>query len=223
MAKGESLKLNSGSSSGSYREPFHESAAFYYILVVLVIASLAVSTLTWANVNKLTKSLAPTAISTQDFLNKLTSHPEAKGYVGVAPLNIVQISSNNLPALQSQISGLDTSYLGNFIVQYTDKIIIYDYANDKVKGDVSLQTPQQAQLPGDFLAKLNAHPELQGLANEQPIGGQIDKASLDTLNQQFPNVYANAKVGDFLLRYKTRLIIYDYNNDKIVNALSLSQ
>ena len=80
---------------------------------------------------------------------------------------------------------------------------------------------RQAQLPADFLAKLNAHPELAGLENEQPVGGQLDQASLGTLRQQFPNVYANAKVGDFLLRYSTRLIIYDYNSDAIVNAVDL--
>lgn len=74
----------------------------------------------------------------------------------------------------------------------------------------------------DFFAKLNAHPELSGLENEQPIGGQLDANSLSTLQQQFPNVYANAKVGDFLLRYSTKLIIYDYNNDAIVNAVNLA-
>jgi len=84
-----------------------------------------------------------------------------------------------------------------------------------------LQQPQQAALPEDFYAKLNAHPEISGLENEQPIGGQLDQASLDTLRQQFPQVYANAKVGDFLLRYTTRLIIYDYNADAMVNAVNL--
>ena len=221
MSKAEGLKLSGY--SPTYREPFHESAAFFYILIILVLASLVVSVLTFIDVSNLKKSLAPATVSTKDFLNKLISHPETKNYVGVSPLNIVQITSNNLPNLQSQISGLDTSYFGNFIVQYSDKIVIYDYANDRIKGAVSLQTPQQSQLPADFFAKLNAHPELKGLETEQPVGGQIDQQSLNTLRQQFPDVYANTKAGDFLLRYKTRLIIYDYNIDKIVNALSLSQ
>ena len=156
-----------------------------------------------------------------DFSAKLYAHPEAQAYVGVSPLNVVQINSNNLPNLQAQIAGLDTSYLGSFLVQYTDAIVVYDYANDVVKGIVSLQQPQQAALPADFSAKLNAHPELKGLESEQPVGGQLDANSLSTLQQQFPNVYANAKVGDFLLRYSTRLIIYDYNSDAIVNAVDL--
>ena len=76
-------------------------------------------------------------------------------------------------------------------------------------------------MPADFFAKLNSHPELQGLQDQQPTGGQLDEASLNTLNQQFPDVYANAKVGDFLLRYQTKLIIYDYAQDRIVNAVGL--
>ena len=72
-----------------------------------------------------------------------------------------------------------------------------------------------------FFTKLNKHPEVQGLQNQQPIGGQIDAASLNSLKQQFPDVYANAKVGDFLLRYQTKLVIYDYNQDKVVNAVNL--
>ena|SRR3989338_7626739 len=221
MVRGESLKLSNYSSG--YREPFHESAAFFYVLIILVLASVVLSALTWVDVSQLKKSMAPATVSTKDFLNKLTSHPETKNYVGVSPLNIIQVSANNLPNLQSQISGLDTSYIGNFIVQYTDAIVVYDYAGDKIKGTVSLQTPQQGQLPADFSAKLNVHPEVQGLGDKQPVGGQLDQASLDTLKQQFPDVYANAKVGDFLLRYTDRLIIYDYNNDQIVNAISLGQ
>ena len=77
------------------------------------------------------------------------------------------------------------------------------------------------KLPSDLFTKLNLHPELMGLENEQPLGGQIDELSLETLKQQFPDVYADAKVGDYLLRYSTRLVIYDYNNDEIVNALNL--
>ena len=166
-------------------------------------------------------AVAQQTISIEDFLSKLTSHPEAQAYVGVSPLNVIQINNNNLPNLQAQIAGLDTSYLGSFLVQYADAIVIYDYNKDVVRGTVALQQPQQASLPADFSAKLYAHPEASGLESEQPVGGQLDANSLATLMQQFPNVYANAKVGDFLLRYTTKLIIYDYNNDVIVNAVNL--
>ena len=210
MARGESSNL-----------PMHETAIFHYALFLGVIATLIVSLIALISVNQVQKVVVPKTVGVNDFLKKLTAHPEMKGYVGVAPLNIVQINTNNFANLQSQISGLDTSYVGNFIVHYTDRIVVYDYDNDTLRGAANLQKPQQGQIPADFFAKLNKHPELQGLQNEQPIGGEIDEASLNTLKQQFPEVYANAKVGDFLLRYKTKLIIYDYNNDKIVNAVNL--
>lgn len=221
MARGVNIKQTSAYSADSYDEPFHEKPAFQYIKLLLIIATLAVGVLILINTNQITGAAVAQTINANDFLNKLTSHDETRAYVGVAPLNIIQINNDNIANLQGQINGLDLSYIGDFIVQYTDAIIIYNYNNDAIKNIISLQQAQQTQLPADFLSRLNAHPELAGLENEQPIGGQLDQASLNTLKQQFPGVYANAKVGDFLLRYITRLIIYDYNADRIVNAVNL--
>ena len=219
MAKGGSSK--SSYSSYTYREPLHEKPLFHVVMFLLLVATLIVSVFALVKTNQITGAVVADTINVNDFLRKLTSHDETKAYVGVSPLNIIQINNNNLANLQSQIAGLDSSYVGNFIVQYTDAVVIYDYDKDVIKATVSLQQPQQGQLPADFFTKLNNHPELQGLENEQPVGGQIDAATLSTLQQQFPNIYANAKVGDFLLRYQTRLVIYDYNQDRIVNAVNL--
>lgn len=219
MARGGSSKGTSYTQS--YSEPLHEKPIFHYLILILIIATLIVSIFALVNTYQLKKTLVPRTININDFLKKLTSHNEMKAYVGISPLNIIKIDTNNLANLQTQINGLDTSYLGNFIIQYTDRIAVYDYENDKLRGAVTLQQPQQAQLPANFFTKLNKHPELQGLQNQQPIGGKLDEASLNTLKQQFPEVYANAKAGDFLLRYQTRLIIYDYSQDKIVNAVNL--
>ncbi len=222
MARGDGARSSSSyASSHNHYTHIYEKPSFQYIIVLAIIATLFISIFALINTYQLKKVIIPRTVNVNDFLKKLTSHDEMKGYVGVAPLNIIQINNNNFANLQAQISGLDQSYVGNFIVQYTDRIAIYDYDNNKVKGTVSLQQPQQAQLPADFFTKLNSHAELKGLQNQQPIGGQIDAASLATLNQQFPDVYANAKAGDFLLRYQTRLIIYDYNNNRIVNAVNL--
>ena len=219
MMRGDSVKSVHTQYHSSY-DSVYEMPVFQHVIVLAIIGSLIISVFSLVNTYQLKKSLIPEAINVNDFLKKLTSHNEMKSYVGVAPLNIVQVNNNNLGNLQSQINGLDTSYIGSFIVQYTDRIVIYDYQNDVLKGNVNLQPPQ-AQLPADFFAKLNNHPEAQGLQNQQPVGGQIDANSLATLKQQFPDVYANAKVGDFLLRYQTKLIIYDYNADKIVNVVNL--
>lgn len=221
MARGDSIKLISSSarSYGPRSTHIYEKPFFLYILVLSIIATLVISIFALVSIYQLKKAVIPKAINLNDFLKKLTSHNEMKGYDGVAPLNVIQINSNNLANLQAQISGLDSSYIGNFIVQYPDRIAVYDYGNDRLRQSLSLQ--QQPQLPADFFAKLSKHAELQGLQSQQPIGGQLDKASLDALKQQFPDVYANAKAGDFLLRYKTKLVIYDYNQDMVVNAVSL--
>jgi len=217
MVKGDA-KANS---SGSYGTHLYEKPIFQHIIVISIIATLVLSAFSLANVYQLKKSLLPKSININDFMKKLTSHNEMKGYVGVAPLNIIQVNNNNFANLQAQINGLDVTYIGNFIVQYTDRIVIYDHDNDAIRGSVSLQSPQQAQLPADFSTKLNKHAEMQGLQSQQPVGGQLDEASLNTLKQQFPDVYANAKAGDFLLRYTTKLVIYDYNADKIVKVVNL--
>ncbi|MBI2649861.1 hypothetical protein HYX04_00945 [Candidatus Woesearchaeota archaeon] len=214
MARGDT-------SYSSHDTHLFEKPAFQYFIVLSIIATLVVSIFALVNTYQLKKVIVPRTVNVNDFLKKLTSHDEMKGYVGVSPLNIIQINNNNFANLQAQISGLDQSYVGNFIVQYTDRIAIYDYDNNKVRGTVGLQQPQQAQLPADFFTKLNSHAELKGLQSQQPIGGQLDSASLDTLKQQFPEVYANAKTGDYLLRYQTKLIIYDYSADKIVNSVNL--
>lgn len=223
MARGGSVKTSLGyAASGSYHQSrIYEKPVFQYFIVLAVTATLVVSIIALANVYQIKNFIVPRTVNLNDFLRKLTAHSEMKAYVGAAPLNVLQVNSNNIANLQTQINGLDQSYIGSFIIQYTDRIVVYDYSNDKIRGTVSLQQPQQSQLPADFSAKLYKHTEVQGLQNQQPAGGQLDAASLSTLKQQFPDVYKNAKVGDFLLRYQTRLIIYDYSSDKIVNAVNL--
>lgn len=219
MMRGDSIKSVHTQHHSSY-DSVYEMPIFQHIIVLAIIGTLIISVFSLVNTYQLKKSLIPEAVNINDFLKKLTAHNEMKSYVGVAPLNIVQVNNNNIGNLQAQINGLDTSYIGSFIVQYTDRVVIYDYQNDMLRGNVNLQQPQ-AQLPDDFLTKLYIHPEAQGLQSQQPAGGQIDANSLATLKQQFPDVYANAKVGDFLLRYQTKLIIYDYNADRIVNVVNL--
>ncbi len=220
MVKIPSLKSGYSPSYSSDTYLF-EKPAFQYLIVLSIIATMVVSIIALVNIYQVKKIVVPRTVNVNDFLKKLTSHEQMRAYVGVSPLNIVQINNNNFANLQSQISGIDVSYIDSFIVQYTDRIVIYDYDNNNIKGNVVLQQPQQAQLPADFFTKLNRHTELQGLQSQQPIGGQLDEASLNTLRQQFPDVYANAKIGDFLLRYQAKLIIYDYSQDRIVNVVNL--
>ncbi len=190
-----------------------------YIILIVSTLSLIVSSYTLYELKQATEQ--PETISMEDFLSKLTSHEEVLAYKGINPSNIVKIDSTNLADLQSQIDGLDISFLGSYLVKYQDLIIIYDYGTDTIKGVVKIPNREAAQLPQDFFAKLNVHPELKGAEQESPTGGILDETSLQALKQQLPDVYADAKVGDYLLRYTDRLVIYDYNRDVIVNAVPL--
>ncbi|MDP7180329.1 MAG: hypothetical protein QF824_03600 [Candidatus Woesearchaeota archaeon] len=195
---------------------------FNHIILAVVVITLAVSIYTLTEVNKLKGGTSDgQTVSTEQFLRMLTAHPEASSYVNIPPLNIVRIDETNLANIQAQIEGVDPSYIGKYIVQYTDRLIIYDFDNDIVIGNVDVAAPQNSQLPQDFSAKLVAHTEVADVANEDPSGGLLDAASLDTLRQQYPDVYKDAKVGDYLLRYSDRLIIYDYQNDAVVGAFAL--
>ena len=215
------MSFTETSSRNVYHKPFYEIRYFQFTLAILVVLAVILSGAAWYNTYQLKKLLVPKTINTNDFLKKLTAHSEMQSFAGTPPINIVQINNNNFGNLQTQISGLDISHIGSFIVQFKDRIVVYDYENDKIKGTVGSQQPQ---LPSDLLTKLNKHPEMADLQNEQPIGGKLDTTSLNSLKQEYPNEYSKAKVGDYLLRYqkKLKLIIYDYDQDKIVNLVKLT-
>jgi len=218
MPKVDSLKT---SHNPTYSFGIHEKPFFHYSMAFLTMAIFIMSLFALIYTIQLKKAILPETVNVNEFLKSLTSHPEMKSYIGVAPLNVIEVNNNNLASLQAQISGIDSSYIGNFIVQYSDRIVVYDYHNDNLRGTATLQQAQQPQLPSDFISKLNMHQEIKGLENQKPVGGQLDQNSLSILKSQFPEVYQNAKVGDFLLRYQTKLIIYDYAQDKIVNVVNL--
>ncbi len=190
-----------------------------HIIGLVALVALIVSAYSLFQISKLNQVVFPETVEISEFLDKLTAHEQMSAFQGVVPLNIIQINQNNVGNLQSQIAGLDTTYLGDFLVQYDNAIVIYDFDKDELKGNLNLQTPQQ--LPEDFFTKLYSHNELAGVQDEQPIGGPLDAQSLATLQEQFPEIYANAKVGDFLLRYESRLVIFDYNNNQIINSVQL--
>lgn len=199
--------------------PGNRFSTFNIIVVFLLVVTFVISVVALNNTIELKKSL-PQTVDVNQFLAKLTSHEEMAAFVGISPLNIIQVNQQNLANLQAQIAGLDASYIGDHIIQYQEAIVIYNFDADTIKGQVQFTQPTN-QLPGDFFQKLGAHSEAQGLENEQPVGGQLDQQTLLTLQQQFPQIYNQAKAGDFLLRYQTRLIVYDYAADEIVVAVSL--
>jgi len=197
-----------------------------YIILIVCIISVVISSAALYEIKKITgpgQGTTGQGITIDQFLAKLTAHNELTSYRDIPPLNIIQVNNANLANLQAQINGLDASFIGSYIVQYTDRLIIYNLETDQITTNIQLQAQQQQQMPQDFFAKLLQHPELQGVGQTQPQGGILDQASLASLKQQLPDVYKDAQVGDYLLRYVDRLIIYNYQQDRIVNAVALQQ
>ena len=192
-----------------------------YVILITCIISLVISSTALYEIKKITQPQQEQGIAIEQFLAKLTAHDELKSYQTIPPLNIIQVNNANLANLQAQITGLDASFIGSYIVQYTDRLIIYNLETDQITTNIQLQTQQQ--MPQDFFAKLLQHPELQGVGQTQPQGGILDQASLASLKQQLPDVYKDAQVGDYLLRYADKLVIYNYQQDRIVNAVAIQQ
>ena len=190
-----------------------------YIILIICIISLVVSSSALYEIKKITQP--EQRITMEQFLAKLTAHDELADYKTIPPLNVIRIDNTNLANLQAQINGLDASFIGSYVIQYTDRLIIYNLETDKISTNIQLQTQQQ--MPQEFFTKLLQHPELQGVGQTQPQGGILDEASLAALKQQLPDVYKDAQVGDYLLRYTDRLILYNYQQDRIVNAVPLQQ
>ena len=190
-----------------------------YVVLLVSLIGLGVSLYSISDINNIKNTLNPLTIEIDEFMTKITGHAELSDLNDVPPTNIIQVNTNNLANLQGQIQGLNVNHLGKFLVQYQDMVVLYDYENDIIEGQIPLQ--QQSQLSDDFMDKFYAHEEVAGLAGDQPVGGMLDTESLDTLQEQFPEVYKDAKEGDFLLRFPTALVIYDYGNDQLVNAVPL--
>jgi hypothetical protein len=86
-------------------------------------------------------------------------------------------------------------------------------------------TQQQNQIsfdtniPADFFTKALNHPEMKGLENSSPIGGRVTQQAFVQLTNYYPNIANSTQIGDFLLQYQDRIIIYDYQNDRIKAVL----
>ena len=195
------------------QEGFFGSTAYQVIVFLVLLTTLSFSIMAFYNSKQLKEFIIPKQLDTEDFLAKLRAHPEMQILKEVEPLNIVQITNANLQNIQAQIKDLDASFLGNFLVQYKEAIVVYDYLNDTIKGMINIPPA----LPQDFFEKLLAHPELKNYKGQQPTGaGAIDEKILAQLKEQQPDIFRNAKAGDYVVTYQDRVFVFDYEKDKIV-------
>src|SRR5438552_17868603 len=88
---------NASVSAPSAPEQFEYGVApiVHFAILLLALASLAVSSLALMKVNQVNKILVRQTSSVGDVLKKLTAHPEAKSYFGQPPVLFLQIDQNN--------------------------------------------------------------------------------------------------------------------------------
>ncbi|MFH1849770.1 MAG: hypothetical protein ABH879_06305 [archaeon] len=68
-----------------------------------------------------------------------------------------------------------------------------------------------------LVSQLNQHPELSSYMDQFPRITRLTQADIDNFAANNQPFYANAKNGDYLLEYPGMGVIYDYQNDNIVN------
>jgi len=155
----------------------------------------------------------------QDFGQKLMAHNEVSSYanqnlssVNILDATLIEQGKTANPQL------FNNAKAGDYLLQWPDLFVVYDYKNDKI---VSTFTPAKA--PADFLQKLLVHPELKEFATETPRVSIITQDALPQLKEQFSNIYQNAKAGDYVVRFDSLLVIYNYDTDKLVDMFNLQQ
>jgi hypothetical protein len=75
----------------------------------------------------------------QDFLSRLVAHQEMQAYAQAQPLQVIIVNEETLPGLQQQLQGLTEANLGHFIIVYQDRLVVYDYTNDRIMLNEALQ------------------------------------------------------------------------------------
>ena len=109
---------------------FFQSTSYHVLVFLVLLTTLAFSIMAFYNSKQIKEFAIPKPLDVKDFMAKLRAHPEMKDLQEVDPLNIVQITNANLQSLQTQIRNLDISFLGSFLVQYKDSIVVYNYLNN---------------------------------------------------------------------------------------------
>lgn len=153
-----------------------------------------------------------------DFSQRLFAHAEVQDH-REQDADLTLITEDSLvTARQNNPDFFENAEAGYYLLQWQDLSILYNYEDDVILNLFRLQLA-----PADLLAKLTAHPELNDYANQVPRVSIVTEDVLPELQEQFPNIYANAYAGNFVLRFDDKLVLYDYENDVLVANFDLVQ
>ncbi|MFH1316054.1 MAG: hypothetical protein ABII01_00890 [Candidatus Woesearchaeota archaeon] len=184
-----------------------------------------------------------------DFFEKLVAHQEISGYTDQTPqvikINDITLPGlqQQIPQLNQNYLGkymlifddkiFIYDYLKDVISLVIDKSELQPNPQSGIQAaqqlpQTSQQTLPQSQpqqllldqnVPLDLLQKLLTHNEMSGLETTTPVGGRITQESYVQLQTFQPQIAEIALIGDFLIQYPDRLIIFNYENDEIKNTI----
>jgi len=147
----------------------------------------------------------------QDILLKLTAHKGLESYKNIRP-DVIKITQQNINNLMQQIDGLDETKIGNYIINYQDLVILYDYTKD-----IIIDSTRFEAIPQDLLLKLTAHEGMEQYKDIDPFKIIIVKEeNFKAIKQQIADLDVS-HVDSYIVSYPdNRVIIYNYANDAIL-------
>lgn len=69
--------------------------------------------------------------------------------------------------------------------------------------------------------RLLLHEEMKGYNGKTATILLLDETNLPPLQEKYPNIYSDAKFGDYVFVYSDLLVVYDFKNDKILKIFNL--
>ena len=91
----------------------------------------------------------------------------------------------------------------------------YEKPEANVTGNIIVEPETEQGLPSDFKANLNKYVQVP----EDAMIARIDNITLVKKTQ--PQIYANARNGDYIIAFSDNVIVYDYNNNKVIDIFKV--
>ncbi len=145
-------------------------------------------------------------------MDKLSKHSELADYSTANPV-IAKITQADLTfASQNNLSFFNNAKAGDYLLNYVGMQLIYDFKQDKI-----VNVLEQPKAPTDLLPKLFAHKEVADHNTQVPQATKLDDNILNAARANNQDFFARARSGDYFLEWSDLIVLYDYNNDVIVN------
>jgi len=91
----------------------------------------------------------------------------------------------------------------------------------KNSNDLNVQETAQINPFQPVIDKLLLHEEMQAYNGQNATVIKLDENTLAALKEKYPVIYEGTKAGDYLFFYSNLLVVYDFEEDKILKTFNL--